>query len=420
MKKKLTLETTSTSLHIIAMVIMLIDHCKRIFPDVGLLPCIGRIAFPIFAFLIVEGYHHTRDLKKYAQRLLFFAILAEIPADLMSGKTLFYPAHQNVLWTFLIGLGLVHINEKAKQSGKVVLRILAAVGTVVAGCCIGMIARVDYSHGGVLTVLAFYFFRGRNWKNFLLQLVSLLYLNFAVMSSGILEFTLFGVDIAFRRQGLGVLALIPIWLYRGKQGYHSKWLQYLNYGFYPGHMLIIAVIIGTVSPAALLVFPAAAAVILVWRLMGEKMQGVMKRLFGGPIFWVAAAIATVALILAPYRYIADLPVDRVNVFYYQSSWAHQNGEYTSASFTDPKDIEAWIAFREEAAPEEKQTDFTAMASAYPHYEIYYINGSTVLEGLFVTQRESVFARENSGKGKSVGYTPLNPYFKQAGEMMGAQ
>ena len=420
MKKKLTLETTSMSLHVIAMVIMLIDHCRRLFPDVGLLVCIGRLAFPIFAFLIVEGYHHTRDLKKYAGRLLFFALLAEIPTDLWWGGMPFNSAHQNVLWTFLIGLALVHINEKAKDRGGILLRALTIAGTVVAGYYIGMFTHVDYSHGGVLTVLAFYFFRGRNWWNFALQLVSMVYLNFAVISGQILEFTLFGQSVSFSRQGFAVLALIPIWLYRGRQGYHSKWLQYLNYSFYPGHALVIAVLAGMASPKVLLAFPAAAAVVLVWRLMGEKMQSVMKRLFGGPIFWVAAAIATVALMLAPYRHTTDLPVDRVNVFYYKSSWAHQNGEYTSASFTNPKDIEAWIAFREEAAPEEKQTDFTTMASAYPHYEIYYINGSTVLEGLFVTQRESVFARENSGKGKSVGYTPLNPYFKQAAEMMGAQ
>ena len=93
MKRKFSLEITSAGLHILAMAIMLIDHCKRIFPDVGLLPCIGRIAFPIFAFLIVEGYHHTRDLNRYARRLLFFAILAEVPFDLMAnGIPSFAPA----------------------------------------------------------------------------------------------------------------------------------------------------------------------------------------------------------------------------------------------------------------------------------------------------------------------------------------
>lgn len=414
MNKKLTLETTSMSLHLMAMAIMLCDHLKLVFPDVGLLPCIGRIAFPIFAFLIVEGYHHTRDLKKYAGRLLLFAILAEIPCDLMRSGMPFNSAHQNVLWTFLIGLLLIHINEKVKQRGNRALCILAAVGTIVLGWYAGMLTHVDYSQGGVLTVLAFYFFRGRNWRNFLLQLAALLYLNFAVMSSGILEFTLFGIDIAFRRQGFGVLALIPIWFYRGRQGYHSKWLQLLNYAFYPGHMLVIAVLAGMASPKVLLVFPVAAAALLAWRLLGEKARGVLKWIFTGPVFWTAAALATVVLILLPYRYMEKLPADRVNVFYYQSSWAYQNNEYTSASFTNPEDIEAWLALRDEAMPENSQTKPAALASQFPRYEIYYIKGKTVEEGLFITQRESVLVK--GGIQGYVSYTPLNPYFEQVDEM----
>ena len=104
MKRKFTLETTSTSLHLMAMAIMLCDHCKRLFPDAIWLPCVGRLAFPIFAFLIVEGYHHTQDLNRYARRLLFFAILAEVPFDLMANGIPFHSGHQNVLWTFLLAL----------------------------------------------------------------------------------------------------------------------------------------------------------------------------------------------------------------------------------------------------------------------------------------------------------------------------
>ena len=62
------------------------------------LTCIGRIAFPIFAFMIVEGYFHTRDLKKYVKRIFIFALISEIPFNLALGSRLFYPIHQNVLW----------------------------------------------------------------------------------------------------------------------------------------------------------------------------------------------------------------------------------------------------------------------------------------------------------------------------------
>lgn len=421
MNKKLSLETTSASLHILAMAIMLIDHLKRVFPDVDLLPCVGRIAFPIFAFLIVEGYHHTQDLNRYARRLLFFAILAEVPFDLMVNGIPFHSGHQNVLWTFLLALGLVHINAVVKKRSKLFLQIPVAALTVVLGYHLGKFTNVDYMQAGVLTVLMFYFFRGRRWWNFALQFAALAYINFEMLGSYAMEFTIWGHAFSFPRQGLAMLALIPIWLYRGKQGYHSKWLQYLNYGFYPGHMLVIAVLAGSASPGMLLAFPTAAAVVLVWRLMGEKARGVLKWIFTGPVFWTAAALAMVVLILLPYRYMEKLPVDRVNVFYYEDLLSVLKGEPDERlSITNPKDIEAWLALRDEAAPEEKRTWFHAFSSNVPSYHIWFIKGSAVVEGVIVTQREAVLYDQNFNTVGYVGYTPLNPYFEQVGEMMAAK
>ena len=174
MRKGFSLETTSMFLHIAAMFFMLCDHLwATIVPGNNWLTCIGRIAFPIFAFLIVEGYFHTKNFKKYILRLLLFALLSELPFDLVAGGTLFYPFHQNVLWSFLISLGLIHLNERARRTGKWSLRILTAALTVLLGTIVGLITMVDYHHAGILTVLAFYFFRGRRWWNFLLQLFSL-------------------------------------------------------------------------------------------------------------------------------------------------------------------------------------------------------------------------------------------------------
>ena len=96
---------SSFTLHILAMALMLCDHLwATLFPAQEWLTCIGRIAFPIFAFMIAEGYFHTSNVKKYIARLLIFAIVSEVPFDLLYGSTVIYPFHQNVLWTFLIAL----------------------------------------------------------------------------------------------------------------------------------------------------------------------------------------------------------------------------------------------------------------------------------------------------------------------------
>lgn len=243
MQHRLKIETSSMSLHIMAMVFMLCDHLwGTIVPGNDWLTCIGRIAFPIFAFMLVEGYFHTKNLKKYASRLLLFAALSEIPFDLAMGSRVFYPIHQNVLWSFLISLGLIHWNEKVKQTGKIWLRGLVGGITVLLGYVAGLATMVDFYHAGILTVLVFYFFRGKKWWSYLGQFLCLWYINVEMLGGFAYELQIFGKPQFIVRQGFALLALIPIWLYRGKQGYHSKWLQYVYYGFYPLHLLILGLI----------------------------------------------------------------------------------------------------------------------------------------------------------------------------------
>lgn len=241
-------ELTAAVLHIIAMTLMLMDHLwATLLPAREWLTCAGRVAFPIFAFMAVEGYFHTRNFKKYILRMLLFAVLSEIPFDLMYGGTWFYPVHQNVLWTFLLSLLGVWLMEQVRKKGKTWMYLLVCVLVVPAGLVLGTLCMVDYYGVGVLTVFVFYFLHGRKWWCFLGQLAALYWLNVELLGGLMYPVQLFGMEFELCQQGLALLALIPIWLYRGRQGYHSKPFQYLCYAFYPVHMLLLVVVLNFIN-----------------------------------------------------------------------------------------------------------------------------------------------------------------------------
>ena len=86
------IDLSAAALHLIAMALMLMDHLwATLLPAQDWLTCAGRLAFPIFAFMAVEGYFHTRNLKRYVLRLLLFALLSEVPFDLMYGRDMVLP-----------------------------------------------------------------------------------------------------------------------------------------------------------------------------------------------------------------------------------------------------------------------------------------------------------------------------------------
>ena len=236
-------DISAAVLHILAMVLMLMDHLwATLLPAQDWLTCAGRVAFPIFAFMSVEGYFHTHNFKKYAQRMLLFSVLSEIPFDLMYGGTWFYPVHQNVIWTLLMGLLGIHLMETVRKKQKPWVYVLVSAGVVAAGWILGTLCMVDYYGVGVLTVFIFYFFRGRKWWCLLGQLLALYWVNVQMLGGLMYPIQLFGMEFELCQQGLALLALLPIWLYRGRQGYHSKPFQYACYAFYPVHMLILVLV----------------------------------------------------------------------------------------------------------------------------------------------------------------------------------
>ena len=123
------------------------------------------------------------------------------------------------------------------QGKKLWLRILVGCATVIIGYVAGLLTMVDYLHAGILTVLVFYFFRQRKWWCYLGQALCLWFIHWEML--GGFGWSLWDGAFFLPRQALALLALIPIWLYRGKQGHHSRIFQYICYAFYPLHLLIL-------------------------------------------------------------------------------------------------------------------------------------------------------------------------------------
>ncbi len=238
-------DLSSAALHLIAMTSMLIDHTlKTVIESDNWIIVLGRLAFPIFAFMAAEGYYRTRNYRRYLIRMLLFAVLSEIPYDLMKTGQMADWYDQNVIWTFLLALLCIRLIDLAKKKGKRWAFVLTAAAVTFAGFLLGMLFMTDYNGFGVLTVLIFYLFHERTWQNKLVQFALLLFINAVALGAfgPALAVPLFGKELEIPLQGFAVFSLIPIWMYRGRQGHHSKAFQYFCYAFYPVHMLILSAI----------------------------------------------------------------------------------------------------------------------------------------------------------------------------------
>lgn len=237
-KKFGKIETSAFQLRVIAIVSMFLAHFSTLFNNnLNLIfTFLGRLAFPIFAFQIVEGYLYTKDFKKYLKRLFIFAIISEIPFNFLSGYPFINPYSQNVLWTFLIGLVAIRIIDKAKDNtpNKIILYFKILL-VCVLGYYIGNVTLVDYYGSGVLIVILFYLTRNCKYK-YIFQFIGCLILN---LNLGGLNVDILGTT--FRVQLFSLLSLIPIWMYKGKQGYTSRAWRNFCYWFYPAHIVILVI-----------------------------------------------------------------------------------------------------------------------------------------------------------------------------------
>lgn len=187
-----------------------------------LMRCVGRIAFPIFCFLLVEGFLHTSNIKKYLLRLALFALITEVPFDLAIAGMPFSMAYQSVMLTLLIAmLMLCGIKWVEGREWQKAVRAIACLGIVAVAAAVAIILRTDYTWSGVLCIAGMYYL-GKKGKK-----VRGAFLGCAFLIMGGLMEVLALIGVAF------------IALYNGERGMKMK---YFFYAFYPAHLLILWII----------------------------------------------------------------------------------------------------------------------------------------------------------------------------------
>ena len=228
---------SGTALKWIACASMLIDHAAVAFLEAGLLlqpsrmealglspsqvsgldlllRLVGRLAFPIYCFLLVEGFLHTRSVYAYARRLFLFALLSEVPFDWAFYRTPFYWGHQNVYWTLFLGVAGMEFLRRSRSDGPSPSRWQGVLGALACLAAAGFF-RTDYDVTGVTLILILYLLRDSRTAQCLSGAFLTAY-----------ELT-------------GPLAFVPVWFYSGQRGRCPAWQAKFFYLFYPAHILLL-------------------------------------------------------------------------------------------------------------------------------------------------------------------------------------
>ena len=212
----------------IAFLSMLIDHVNNgvvtplldgkgvLLHISNLFSILGRIAFPIFIFFIVEGFFKTRNRKKYLFNLVLFGIISEVPFDLFTSKVLYNPNWNNMMFTLALCLVTIWIIDEVKDriSNKYLWYGVSLV-IVMAFGLLAMQLSLDYDYHGIILAYVFYIFYDRPVMSATIGYVSII--------KELYSFLGFAMTIT----------------YNGKRGKQNKWI---NYFFYPVHLLILGII----------------------------------------------------------------------------------------------------------------------------------------------------------------------------------
>ena len=211
---------SGSALKVIAMISMVIDHVALYLMEhgtvlYGTMRCIGRIAFPVFAFLIAEGFIHTRSRYRYFFTLLGFAVISEIPWYLLNGAD----RTHNVMFTLALGVATLMVLENLLQRS-LVLGFLWTLGMAGLASWSG----VDYEWRGILLIVILYLFN-RHGHSF-------------PYSRGMQFFCTLVLMIHYG--GIGaVMACMILYVYNGTRGFvQGNIAKYVFYAFYPVHFIL--------------------------------------------------------------------------------------------------------------------------------------------------------------------------------------
>ena len=217
---------SGSALKIIAVVSMVIDHCAYYLMDGNtmayeVMRCFGRIAFPVFAFLVAEGFAHTRNRMRYFLSLLLFASVSEVPWYLLNGAD----GTHNVMFTLALGVSALAVFERLREH-----RILCCFFILLTAWLATWLG-TDYEWRGVLLIVVSYLFgiiRSMNTPIILRRMMQLLFVFPLMMHYGIIG---------------ALLACAVIFLYDGTRGFiHGNVAKYGFYAFYPVHLITILII----------------------------------------------------------------------------------------------------------------------------------------------------------------------------------
>ena len=234
------------SLKLIACITMLLDHIGAVtvmacfetatganrgalLELYEILRMVGRLAFPIYCFLLVEGSAHTRNPKRYVLRLLIAAVLSEIPYDLALYGSITWQ-RQSVMVTLLLGFIMLELIKKCPQT---VLKLLA----ILPFAWMADAVNSDYGADGILVIALFALTRELPYKK-LLQFFGL----WCIFSPSHLMALNWLGKFSVTVQELATLAMAPIALYDGRKTTKSKLLKWAFYFFYPAHLLVLYLI----------------------------------------------------------------------------------------------------------------------------------------------------------------------------------